>query len=799
LKKHLKENKISEDIIEGILELDNEINNLLNKEDCLSYDIKINKLIINNFRSFGDNVILDLNDKDGIYQILGSNASGKSTILYFIMYMLYGKTPSTSKKEKFNDNKFINNRRDLDFCEGELFLQINSESYLIKKKTERKWNRNNTELSSCSTIVEYFKLDENGSILNDENEERKTSMQKTIEQSIGSYEDFIRKVFTDSDSLNYLLSNDKADFIDNILYDIGLDIFDKKLEAYKSYKKNNYKKEERVVIDLEKTQTTISEYENNIEIHKNDIKDYKNTLSNINSDINVFLSKKDEELKNIITIDEKIKSFDLNKSENSITILKKDKNDKESSLILLENEISSLNNKYKDNELEDLKKELDNLKNILSEKKDNINKTKLNILEKTNFKNNLENNISILENEIVNLRTNYEKELSNIDKEIENTEKSILELEHSKECPTCKRVYDSQEVIITIEENIKKKKESIDNLLNSKKIENNPELKNIKDKAASNKSKIEDIKKEILSLESVISELNILKSEDEKFLLSKKDSFEILNNNISNIEKDLSHKEKLVSQKNNIPLLLENIELKILNENRLIEEYKKNIKNIEKNEITKNNIKVIEENLKEILVKKDNINSKINHIENVLISELSNKIKTLLEKIDLWKIQEKKDLINKLYLDSIHRDGLPTILLRKLLPNINNELKSLLSEMNFTLWFDENINLKMTNNSFNISQNVLDGSGMERTFIAFVLKLTLMKISNKSKFNLLLFDEVSSKLDTNNVEYFKELLHKTKSYIDKIMVIDHYNDFIPDFIIEVKPDENGISHLQISE
>jgi DNA repair exonuclease SbcCD ATPase subunit len=92
-------------------------------------------------------------------------------------------------------------------------------------------------------------------------------------------------------------------------------------------------------------------------------------------------------------------------------------------------------------------------------------------------------------------------------------------------------------------------------------------------------------------------------------------------------------------------------------------------------------------------------------------------------------------------------------------------------------------------------QNVLDGSGMERTFISFVLKLTLMKISNKSRYNMLLLDEVTSKLDIENIENFKQLLVKTKDFIDKVVIIDHYNDFVPDYIIEVDT-KDDISYIQ---
>ena len=47
----------------------------------------------------------------------------------------------------------------------------------------------------------------------------------------------MRVVMTTSDTLNRVLSNEKAEFVDSLLYDSGLDIFDAKLIAFKEYKK----------------------------------------------------------------------------------------------------------------------------------------------------------------------------------------------------------------------------------------------------------------------------------------------------------------------------------------------------------------------------------------------------------------------------------------------------------------------------------------------------------------------------------------------------------------------------------
>jgi len=57
-------------------------------------------------------------------------------------------------------------------------------------------------------------------------EDRRVKTQQKITSIIGGYDNFMRIVMTTSDTLNRILSNDMAVFIDSLLFDSGLDIFD---------------------------------------------------------------------------------------------------------------------------------------------------------------------------------------------------------------------------------------------------------------------------------------------------------------------------------------------------------------------------------------------------------------------------------------------------------------------------------------------------------------------------------------------------------------------------------------------
>lgn len=895
----LTSKKYDKSVVDDVLLLDTEINSYLTNDDLENVvnSIKIKSFRFNYFRSYGENNVIDWNSKDGVYQIKGLNANGKSTIFYFIMYMLFGKTPSTIKKEKNSDNKFINNRLDIDYTDGEMVIEINNEFYKIIKKTERKWNRTHTEITSVPTSIQYIQISENGEEVDDnsnETDKNKNKTQQLIEKSIGSYEDFVRKVYTDADTLNMLLSNDKAQFIDNILFDTGLDIFDKKFEYYKEYKKKVENKIEKLNID------PIKENEN-IQILKEDISAKLDIVKKLKESDLVILDErlekghllKDSEIKKLHKIDSNISTLSIDTINSEIQRLENEKKSKNDENEQLNIQINSLPTTFDEELLENYKNKIELFKEWRLKKLEEINNLKNDILLNSNKKNildrdilsykkdieqvhnSIKNEISIvqsslnqkiheLNNKVDNLdglnsslkrdiesyeksilqeKTFLEREINNLVNEIMVLEDSVSDTCDDNSCPTCKRLYGDTELeiikksisdkniiisdkkellinnpifndynnkIITSKNSIDANKKNIECFVGE--IENlNNTVSNIiadiekDDKIIALRNKIVDIEKSISLLENDIPTISIVEntlnkniSDIETVIYSKKEKVEEYNNKISeieNIKKSVEDRKSLILEKNNYPTIIENITLKIDNQNRLKEDYNSSIIKIEENKTIETKIENIGLKIKVLEQEKNDILNKISTIENIELVKLNNSILDIENLLKKFAIIEHKIVVDKAYIECIHRDGLPTTLLKKLLPNINSELSTLLENVNFNLCFDDDINLRMSNNRYESMQNVLDGSGMERTFISFVLKLTLMKISNKSRYNMLLLDEVTSKLDIENIENFKQLLVKTKDFIDKVVIIDHYNDFVPDYIIEVDT-KDDISYIQ---
>jgi hypothetical protein len=811
LKEFLSINKINKNQISKIIDIDDIINSRLNLNIKKNIQWDIEKIWFNNFKSYGDNNIINWKNKNGIIQIHGLNQQGKSTILDVISYILYGTTMSTIKREKNGDNRYINNNRDKDYCDGGVIINVDGEKYLIYRKTQRKYKKDN-QILSCTTKLDYYKGDE----IIEENKldgEKRIDTQKELDSILGDFNDFIRITFTSADNINDILSMDRSVFIDNIIKDAGYDIFEKKLLEFKEYKKE---------LNLEKINLNLNESENEILNIKNNIEDNKIIINNFINEIKNLeygLIKKDNEkenlMKSLYNIDNNIMNinyeimnekiindgkFIINENEKIIEIKKilndypTSFQDKEKKLNEKKLSLNEINNK-----VNEIKNEIYNYEKNILNNDNSINK--LNSLlenEKNNLIMDLKNNINIVKSDIL-LIENDIKILKKDGNEIKNKIDSYKEI---KICPLCLKP-------LTNDDNDHFEKLIIDNKkeLNEISIKGKEKLnkyKLLKEKLESfNKFDIKD-KIKTLNIE-ITDKILLLKTNNqdiEKLIINKKENIKEIEDNLSILKIEIQELE-LMKDRYNERLLLESnvkdIKFNILNKTNekksneiLIEEYLKNKNFIIENKKILNDIEEIKINIETIKSQIKEYNNKIIEInQKILIDKKS--IEYLTDKINKYKIQEDLNFILNTYLKSIHRDGLPTYLLKKSIHIINNELNMLLSDVDFNLLFDEDLNLKMKSKLLNKSYNAVEGSGMERTFNSCALKMSLRKINNTSKPNFILFDEIMNKLVGESVENFINLIYKLKENVDKIILIEHIHQLQYDYLIDVNKNKDGIS------
>jgi DNA repair exonuclease SbcCD ATPase subunit len=180
------------------------------------------------------------------------------------------------------------------------------------------------------------------------------------------------------------------------------------------------------------------------------------------------------------------------------------------------------------------------------------------------------------------------------------------------------------------------------------------------------------------------------------------------------------------------------------------------------------------------------------------------KIETLEGKIDknqgfILQIAEEfeKEKIYKLYLEVFGKNGITKLIMRTMMPLINQELQRLLQD---SCYFNLEIRVNdknevefiMIDNSTGIEKLMASGSGYERTIAAMALRAVLSKVCSLPKPNISVWDETFGKISNENLEMVGEFFTKMKDYFEKIFVISH-NPLISNWgnnIVTIKKTDN---------
>ena len=449
------------------------------------------------------------------------------------------------------------------------------------------------------------------------------------------------------------------------------------------------------------------------------------------------------------------------------------------------------------------------LYNFLKDKSNSFNDW---LISKNNQIKDLNKEINNITNDISTINGHIYKEniaISKIDSHIENDKKAlekqidllyleISSLEDSKVCPSCNRLKD-EEAIESIKLKVDKLKSNIE------KIQGDIKKEFYKNKYQAD---LKEINKNIDKYKEEIKDKNLM-IESKKSLI--KDFEDDINNEsvaitkvkekIAKIEiiiKEIEKRNKFKQEYDNIPMHIENIDLKISQKNDLLSRYDINIIYIEENKKIQTKIDTYKSKVGEFKEEKDSYKKEINQFE-YNIEFAKNEIKNYRETIEKYIEQQRKELIREEYQNCIHRDGIPSTLLKKLIPKVNMYLQGYTEDIDFNVFFDSELFFQMSKKDTpEIIQNVISGSGMERVFACICLRLALRFMNNRSRPNILLLDELFGKLSERNAINFINLMNKVKQDIDKILIIEHaYGDIInPDYLIMVDKDENGNSFVE---
>ena len=683
-----------------------------------------------------------------------------------ITYILYNKSRETEKVMKFGDKRYVNNKLNVDTTIGSIVINVNGEYFGIKRSTTIQKTKTG-EVKGAPTVLAYHKLDSPDDEFNDDNslenliEDERRKTQAGIEKAIGTYENFMRVVMTTSDSLNEILSGDKAIFIDSLLYDSGLDIFDHKLSAFKEYFKE-LSSVPRVTCNVERSEELIKTLETEVNEINNKINDVENVkIPKVEASITKGEAYHEDLIKKLFKIDDEIYNLDIENTEIKINTINGEIDVFKEKWTRLDVSISILKESYDEEKLIELLNKKDSHRDEEFGVKNQIKDVETKIRD-------IEYTASTLRGDNVRLKEEGGK-----------LKKQIEQIKSNTNCPTCGQLLDDNH-----QEHIKEQVKEIEKEMFSiaKKIQINAAKVIVHETSIGGyKTKIADlngdIKKMSLEMEDVLNEIGVL----------------------TNDKNEVDRRKSLVADAEKVPLQIENLELQKQSLNQKINLYKQSLKQIEENQKINLGIDAAKKRLGDLKYEKDNYKDDIYSLN----TQRGQKVVTIRETGDLiviWIEQEKQDNILSIYKKCIHRDGIPTQLLKTYaIPKINKGLAELLEDVSFSIWLDDDdLKLKLAyNDSMDAVIDAISASGKERTFASVALKFALNQINTKSKPTIFLLDEVMGKLTEDSVSEFVGILQAIKERMNKVLIVEHNHEVDPDYLIEVIRDDKGISTLKI--
>lgn len=218
----------------------------------------------------------------------------------------------------------------------------------------------------------------------------------------------------------------------------------------------------------------------------------------------------------------------------------------------------------------------------------------------------------------------------------------------------------------------------------------------------------------------------------------------------------------------------------------------------------------IEEN-KKIQHGIDQIKQKIKNLDFEIKTENSN-LSDIKSKINTWKFEknkielkiteikqlERSNQLYTLYTDAVSRDGLQYKLISQTLPDIENQVNNILSEIvEFTVSFQTDGKNVITYIVYEDKKWPLElASGLERFVSSLAIRVALITISNLPRPNFLAIDEGFGCADADHLSAMSTLFSYLKNHFDFVWVISHL-DALKDMVdnrVEIVKD-NGFSKI----
>jgi ABC-type dipeptide/oligopeptide/nickel transport system ATPase subunit len=744
----------------------------------VSSEWKLNKVEISNIFSFPVKpTTIDFDFKQGITGIFGENYNGKSNVIKAMVWGLYKEILGGG------DPRFVTNiYTDSNKGYVKFWITIDGQKFYIERSVKTTKKKDGTTSNSYSIIYKKleFEYDAEGNLdsekweneQSDEKTAEKNEVSKLVENAIGTFDDFTKTSLQTQGGKDDYLSMSQQPKNSLVSKYLGLESYKLRYEYRKDFF-NEIKKKQKELGDKLQIELNIKEMESNKDIKS---KEYDNAVSEkekantsrekTDGDI-LELTKKLEKVETVIVSDPAIVNHSIKQNESEIETINKD----------IERLASWLSINFKKELPFDNSVTIEQLETSVVKETSLLNKD---VEEHNNIEDWLKNNPSKKEIPIDGI----EGEIDDLKLKVSQLE-GLIDTFKGKKCQMCGHVHEKSNPHKEEEclEEIKIKKA----LLKHKqdKVRENSEASSHNTKRQNNVSRYEILKQSIINKKEKIQSLNekidlINKSQDivkhNQLVETNSANFSRAKSRVDFLHKNIdSLKEDLVKIKNNEDKIKNNkiTQDKIDTFTELSKAYKLSVYNLDK-QVTSlfGDIKVIENNIK-------NYSQKL---------------------IDITQF-EKMYKKYSTYLQAMHKDGIPALIIRKKLPLINHRINTILQQaVNFKINMDILANGDIVE-TFYFSDDKSDtlplsfASGAQKFVSSIAIKDALHYISSLTKPSLCIIDEGFGTLDDKLTFEITNILTYLKNKHKNVIVITHRNE-IKDFadnIIEVLKVKQGLT------
>lgn len=738
----------------------------------------LEKIEISNIFSFPIKpVTIDFEALTGIIGVFGENYNGKSNFIKAMIWGLYEEILNGGNA-RYITNLYTDSNRGY----VKIWLSIDGQKYFIERTVTTKTQRDGSTKNSYS--IEYkkiqFEYDEEGNLDNekwkdeesDEKTREKDEIKNLIIKSIGTFDDFTKTTLqTQGGKDDYLQMSQQpknsliAKYLNLSNYSLRYDF---RNETFKDIKKKQKELGDKIDIEFK-----IKELESSKDGKQ---KEYENVL--FEKDKANASKEKVESL--ILELTKKLEKVDIVSISDEETV---------------NNYIA----KYKE-DIEKIVPEIKELEKWLSENfkrelpyDDSITLEKLEeSLARMNS--NLESDteeLKKLKSWIIDNPTKEEKDNVQLELDIDNLKISISKLEalietyRGKKCPTCGTIHQKADHV--------KEEECLDEIKMKKELlQHKQKLVKENNEAKTHNTKVETTKEKIALFVKSVEDKN-----DKIFELTEKINIVIKSKDIVSHNSNVEEKSKrLTSIKGKLEL-----------SNREIQKLEDNLEKLKANKSKVENNKKVQEEIDEQTEMMKGYKLTVYNLDKI-ISQLFADIKVIENNVfnhtqKLVDIQEYEKMYKKysLYLQAMHRDGIPALIIRKKLPLINHRINKILEQI-----VDFKINMDVLANgdiveTFYFSEDKSDllplsfSSGAQKFVSSIAIKDALHYISSISKPSMCIIDEGFGTLDDKLTFEIMNILNYLKNKHKNVIVISHRNE-IKDFadnIIEVVKVTDGLS------